>query len=77
MKLSETQRNFAFLKAKSIDPNLGDLFQNEMIFKAEDITAEMDRLHEIETKMKNMIKGYRSDLTSILAAMGQGKETLS
>lgn len=42
-----------------------------------DIIAEMDRLHEIETKMKNMVKGYRSDLTSILAAMGQGKETLS
>lgn len=77
MKLSETQRSFAFLKAKSISPFLGDLFQNEMPLKAEDITAEMDHLHEIETKMKNMIKGYKSDLTSILAAMGQGKETLS
>lgn len=76
MKLSDAQRNLGFLKAKSINPTLGDLFQNEITLKAEDITAEMDRLYEIETKMKNMIKGYKSDLTSILATMGQGKESL-
>lgn len=77
MKLSESKRNFAFLKARSIDAGLGNLFQNEMTLKAEDITAEMNHLHEIETKMKNMIKSYKSDLTSILAAMRQGKDTLS
>ncbi len=77
MKLSNSQRHFAFLKAKSLDPALGDLFQNEMEIKAKDVSSELDRLHQIEQLIQRKIKGYRKDLTDILEAIGKGEDTLS
>lgn len=76
MKLTESQRTQRFLKARSIDAFLGDLFQNEMDITAEDITHELDKLAAHEKLIKDTIKSYRSNLTDILAAMGQGKDTL-
>jgi hypothetical protein len=77
MKLTPEQRQYAFFKARSIDDSLGDLFQNDMILSADDIVAEMDRLHDIQQRLMTRMKFYKKDLTDILAAMGQGKDTLS
>lgn len=77
MKLSESQRSVAFLKSKSLNPVLGDLFQNEMILTSVDISAELKRLDEVETSFKQQIQGYREYLTDILVEIEQEKDILS
>lgn len=69
MKLSESQRNFAFLKARSINVELGAMFQNPMDITQQDLDMELRNLEEVKLRYANLFKSYEKDLEYIQKAI--------
>ena len=73
MRLPTDQRERLFNTAKSINPTLGDLFQNAYNLDAEHIQAEITELQEVYNLKKNLMEVYLEHLQALLVKANEEK----
>ena len=76
MRLPADERERLFNTAKSINPTLGDLFQNAYNLDARHVEAELRELEKVRRIKSNLMDAYAQNLLQILEAIKEGKEEL-